>query len=134
MTQQLIDRQTNQAAFPKLNESQMSELSKFARHQTFGAGETLIESGEKDVDFYIVKSGRLKVLDRSSSEDKIISYVGAKEFIGDLTTFKGNPANCSFVVTEDCEVDAITPEKLKQVLGQKSSLSDLIFADIYCSF
>ena len=126
MTQQLIDRQTNQAAFPKLNESQMSELSKFARHQTFGAGETLIESGEKDVNFYIVKSGTLKVLDRSSGEDKIISYVGAKEFIGDLTTFKGNPANCSFVVTEDCEVDAITPEKLKQVLGQKSSLSDLI--------
>ena len=126
MAQQLIDRETNQDAFPKLNDSQIAELADFAECQTFSAGETLIEAGEKDFDFYIVTSGILEVIDRSSGEDKTIVFVREREFVGDMANLKGNPATASVVVKEDCEVCAISREKLKQILGQKSGLSDLI--------
>lgn len=126
MPQQLIDRETNQAAFPKLSHSQIAELADFAECQSFAAGKTLIEAGEKDFDFYVVTSGILEVVDRSSGEDKSLVIIGEREFVGDLANLKGNPATASVIVQEDCEVCAISTKKLKQILGQKSGLSDLI--------
>ncbi|MEM7592080.1 MAG: FAD-dependent oxidoreductase [Cyanobacteria bacterium P01_A01_bin.83] len=126
MPQQLIDRETHQAAFPKLNDSQIAELANFAECQSFGAGTTLIEVGATDFDFYVVISGALKVIDSSSGEDLTLVIARERELIGDMANLKGNPATATVVVTEDCQVCAISNAKLKQILGQKSGLSDLI--------
>ena len=126
MAQQLIDRETNQDAFPKLNNAQITQLADFAECQSFAAGETLVKSGQKDFDFYVVTSGELEIVDRSTGKNKTIDIVRDREIIGDMAILKGNPATLSVVVKEDCEVCAISRDKLKQILGQKSELSDLI--------
>ncbi|MEM7759127.1 MAG: FAD-dependent oxidoreductase [Cyanobacteria bacterium P01_A01_bin.40] len=124
--QQLLNRETHQAAFPQLNDFQISELANFAECQSFSAGTTLVEAGAKEFNFYVVKSGVLEVIDRSSGEDRTLVIAKERELIGDMANVKGNPATATVIVKEDCEVWVISNEKLKKILGQKSGLSDLI--------
>ena len=126
MAQQLIDRETNQEAFPKLSKKDLTELSQFGESQKFRDGETLLKAGEKEFDFYIIESGEVEILDSSSGEDRIITTSGEKEFIGDLANLKGSPANCSAIAKGDCRVIAIAPNKLREILNKNSHLSDLI--------
>ena len=126
MAQQLIDRETNQEAFPKLSESDLTELSQFGESQTFEDEETLLKAGEKEFDFYIIESGEVEILDSYSGEDRTITISGEREFIGDLANLKGSPANCSVVARGKCRVIAIAPDKLREILNKNSHLSDLI--------
>lgn len=126
MVQQLIDRETNQQAFPKLSENDLTELSQFGESQTFNDGETLIKAGEKEFDFYIIKSGKLRVVDTSSGEERTVTTLGEREFVGDLANLKGSPANSTVVAQGECRVRAIAPEKLREILNKNSHLSDLI--------
>ena len=126
MAQQLIDKETNQEAFPKLSEDNLKELRQFGESQKFQDGETLIKAGEKEFDFYIIESGELEIVDSSSGEDRIITTSEEREFIGDLANLKGSPANCSVIAKGDCRVIAIAPDKLREILNKNSHLSDLI--------
>ena len=126
MTQQLVDRETNQKAFPKLSQEDLSELSQFGNSQTFKDGEILIKAGEKEFDFYIVESGQIKVVDTSSGESKTITTLGEREFVGDLANLKGSPAHSTVVAAGECRVKAIAPDKLREILNKNSRLSDLI--------
>ena len=126
MPQQLIDKETNQEAFPKLSEDNLNELKQFGETQTFKDGETLVKAGEKEFDFYVIKSGEVEIIDSSSGEDRIITTSESREFIGDLANVKGSPANCSVIAKGDCQVIAIAPDKLREILNKNSHLSDLI--------
>jgi thioredoxin reductase (NADPH) len=126
MVQQLIDRETNQEAFPTLNDDNFAELSQFGKSQTFADGETLIKAGEKEFDFYLIESGKVEIIDSSSGEERIITTSGEREFIGDLANLKGSPANCSVIAKGECQVVAIAPDRLREILNKNSHLSDLI--------
>ena len=126
MAQQLIDRETNQEAFPRLSEEDLTELSQFGESRTFNDGDTLIEAGEKGFDFYVIKSGIVRVIDTSSGEEKTIAILGEREFVGDLANLKGSPANTTVIAEGECRVRAIASAKLREILHKNSRLSDLI--------
>ena len=126
MAQQLIDRETNQEAFPKLSEDNLRELSQFGESRQVNNGKTLIKAGEKEFDFYIIESGKVRVIDTSSGEERTITTLGEREFIGDLANLKGSPANTTVVTDGECRVRAIAPDTLREILNRNSHLSDLI--------
>ena len=126
MAQQLVDRETNQEAFPKLNEDNLKELNQFGELQTFDDGETLIKAGEKGFDFYIIESGKLRVVDNSSGEERPITTLGEREFVGDLANLKGSPSVSTVIADGECRVRAIAPDTLREILNKNSHLSDLI--------
>ncbi len=126
MSQQLIEKKSNQEAFPKLSEDHIAELSQFGESKTFKDGETLIKAGEKEFDFFIIELGKVKVIDTSSGEERAVTTLGEREIIGDLANLKGSPANSTVTAEGECQVRAIAPEKLRQILNQNSGLSDLI--------
>src|SRR5207248_890709 len=73
-------------AFPKLDDAQIVALGKFATLKTFQRGETLFAAGERDFKFFVVKSGEVEIVDRSSGEDTIVTVHGSREFTGDVDT------------------------------------------------
>ena len=126
MPQQLVDRETNQAAFPKLSKDNLHELSQFGESRQVGDGETLVKAGEKEFDFYIIESGKVRVIDTSSGKERTITTLGEREFVGDLANLKGSPANSTVVTDGECRVRAIAPDTLREILNRNSRLSDLI--------
>ena len=79
MPQQLVDRETNQEAFPKLSEDNLQELSQFGESRQVNDGETLVKAGEKEFDFYIIESGHVRVVDTSSGEERTITTLGERD-------------------------------------------------------
>jgi thioredoxin reductase (NADPH) len=76
-------------AFPKLDDVQIAALGKFATLKTFQVGETLFAAGERDFKFFVVKTGEVEIVDRSSGEDTIVTVHGSREFTGDVDMLTG---------------------------------------------
>ena len=115
-------------AFPTLDESQIAQLAKCAgpAPKSFRDGQTLFAVGERNINFFIVKSGEVEIVDDSGDERKTVAIHHPGEFTGDISHLTGLPAVVSAIARGDCEVYEITGDSLRKVLNQCPGTSDLI--------
>jgi thioredoxin reductase (NADPH) len=116
------------AAFPVLDEAQIAQLVNCtkvtpAHHRD---GETLIAIGERDVKFFVVKSGEIEIVDTSGDEPRTIAVHRKGEFTGDVSHLTGTPFLFTAIARGDCEVFEISGAALREVLNQCPGLSDII--------
>ena len=81
------------AAFPTLDEAQIAQLSSCTTvaPKSYRDGETLFAFGERDLKFFIVKSGEIEIVDYSSDEPKTITIHRKGQFTGDISHLTGTP-------------------------------------------
>jgi thioredoxin reductase (NADPH) len=93
-------------AFPTLDETQISQLARCtdAAPKLFRDGQVLFAVGQRNMNFFVVKSGEVEIIDRSGDEPKTVTIHRQGEFTGDISHLTGLPA----VVSGDCEVYEIT--------------------------
>jgi len=113
-------------AFPKLDDAQIAALSKFAILKTFQRGETLFAAGERDFKFFVVKSGEVEIVDRSSGEDTIVTVHGSREFTGDIDMLTGRASVVSAIARTPCEAYEISAADLRRILTERPQLSDVL--------
>ena len=115
-------------AFPKLDEGQIAALGKCAEPsaRTFRDGETLYRVGERDFQFFVVKSGEIAMIDHSGDEPHTVAVHHQGEFTGDVTHLTGAPAVVSAVARGDCEVYAVASADLRRIINQCPTLGDII--------
>ncbi len=115
-------------AFPTLDDSQIAQLARCAgpAPKLFRDGETLFAAGERNMNFFIVKSGEVEIVDDSGDERKTVTVHRAGEFTGDISHLTGLPAVVSGIARGNCEVYEITGDALRKVLNQCPGTGDLI--------
>ena len=124
----MIPSDLKTAAFPVLDEAQMAALGQCAgaslKHYT--AGQKLIEVGQRDFKFFVVKSGEIEVVDESGEAPQTIAVLGRGEFTGDVAHLTGGPSLiCAFARTP-CEVYEMSAEGVREVLNRFPDLGDVI--------
>jgi thioredoxin reductase (NADPH) len=124
----MVEHTLHSIAFPVLDETQIAQVANCTtivpKHHR--DGETLIAVGDRDLKFFIVKSGEVEIIDYSGDGPKTIAIHGKGEFTGDISHLTGTPAFFSAVARGDCEVFEISGEALRHVLNQCPGLSDII--------
>ena len=118
-------------ALPKLDEAQMAALGHCAgaslKHYT--AGQKLIEVGQRDFKFFVVKSGEIEVVDESGEAPRTIAVLGRGEFTGDVGHLTGGPSLVSAFARTPCEVYEMSAEgvsvAVKSDSGSPASLKTL---------
>jgi thioredoxin reductase (NADPH) len=115
-------------AFPSLDDSQLAALGRCAgaslrQHQ---AGQKLIEVGERDFKFFVVKSGEIEILDESGETPKTIAVLGRGEFTGDVSHLTGGPSLVSAIVRDTCETYEVSAEGVREILNRFPALGDVI--------
>ncbi len=115
-------------AFPTLEESQISKLVRctHAEPKVYRDGQTLFAMGSQNVNFFIVKSGEVEIVDETGDQRRMITIHRKGEFTGDISHLTGRPAIVSAVARGDCEVYEISGDDLRKVLNQCPDTSDLI--------
>jgi len=113
-------------AFPKLDDAQITALGQFATLKPFKAGETLFAAGERDFKFFVVKSGELAIVDRSSGHDDIVTVHEAREFTGDVDMLTGRAVLVSAIARTPCEAYEISAADLRRILNELPSVSDVL--------
>src|SRR5260370_26882347 len=115
-------------AFPTLDETQISQLAGCtnAEPKLFRSGQTLFRVGDRNLHFFIVKSGEVEIVDYSGDEPKTLTTHRAGQFTGDISLVTGLPAIVSGVARGDCEAYEITGDALRNALNQCPGISDII--------
>ena len=115
-------------AFPTLDETQISQLARctHAEPKLFRDGQTLFAAGERNANFFVVKSGEVEIVDRSGDERKTVTIHRQGEFTGDISHLTGLPAVVSGIARGDCEVYEVTGDALRSLLNRCPAISDII--------
>jgi thioredoxin reductase (NADPH) len=116
-------------AFPILDEAQIAQLVSCTKvsPKRCKDGQTLISVGERNLKFFIVKSGEVEIIDCSGDEPKTLVVHHKGQFTGDISHLTGMPSIIAARAKgDDCEVYEISGESLREVLNQCPTLSDII--------
>lgn len=124
----MAEHDLNAVAFPRLTEAQMAALARcpLTRLKRYRDGEKLFEAGQRDANFYVVKSGQVEIVDESGEVRKTIRVHGPGEFTGDVSQLTGRPAVVSAVARGECEVYEVSPDALRQLINHHPEVGDLI--------
>src|ERR1700730_11076895 len=115
-------------AFPTLDEMQVTKLERctHAELKLFRDGQTLFAAGDRNLNFFIVKSGEVEIVDFSGDTPKSLTIHRQGQFTGDVSHLTGLPAVVSGVARGDCEVYEVTGDALRGALNQCPAISDII--------
>jgi thioredoxin reductase (NADPH) len=116
------------AAFPKLDDAQLEALSHcpFTALKHYREGEKLFEAGDRDAQFFVLKSGAIEIVDESAETPRTIAVLGRGEFTGEVGQLTGGPSPVTGIARGECEAYAITQESLRQILNLHPELGDII--------
>src|SRR5438132_11365980 len=124
----MAEHDLHSIAFPTLDEAQITRLSgcTAAVSKSFKDGQTLFAVGDRNVKFFVVKSGEVEIVDYSGDEPRRVTVHRKGGFTGDVSHLTGTPAVVSAIARGLCEVIEISGEALRRVLSQCPDLSDII--------
>ena len=124
----MIAHDLNAVAFPKLTDEQMAGLERCsaAMLKRFRDGEHLFQAGDHDFGFFVVKSGKVEIIDESGDVPKTVTIHGPGNFTGDVAHLTGGAALVSAVALGDCEVYEISPGGVREVINLHPELGDTI--------
>src|ERR1700682_1228292 len=116
----MAEHDLHSIAFPTLDEAQITRLSgcTAAVPRSFEDGQTLFAVGERDMKFFVVKSGEVDIVDYSGDEQKRLVVHRKGQFTGDVSHLTGAPAVVSAVARGRCDALEISGEALRRLLNQ----------------
>ena len=124
----MAEHDLRSVAFPKLDESQMAALDRcpLTKLAWYRDGEKLFKVGDRDFKFYVIKSGKVEIVDESGESPRTIAVQGPGEFTGDVAQLTGGPAIVNAIARGDCEVYEVSPEALRKLINDHPDLGDII--------
>lgn len=110
--------------FSDLDDGALADLSRFAHERRLKAGQFLFFEGDLLECFYIVVSGKCKIVKHSpSGRDFIMAFACPGEMLGNALLFFGKPHPSSVQAISDISVLSISNDELMSFLSSKPELS-----------
>lgn len=115
--------------FAGLEARELEALVRVARTRSLASREELFHKGDPGAQFYVVVSGRLKVLTTSlDGDDVVFSIAGPGEVIGEVALLTGLPRTATVTAIEPCELLALDRRDLLTVLRQDPEVAIKLLA------
>ena len=78
--------------FPMLSPAQIGRIASHGVIRPTTRGEVLIEGGQTDVPFFVLKAGEIEVIRPSGLGDLLVAVLRPARFSGDMSMILGRPA------------------------------------------
>ncbi|MDT4947287.1 MAG: thioredoxin reductase [Pseudonocardiales bacterium] len=121
--EEAVDRD---GAFPRLDESQRARFRSLGRVRAVEPGEVLFAAGDESSDFFVIESGAVAIVQGLGEENRVIAVHGRHRFTGELSLIIGQQLYLSGVVRDRGEVIQVPLERLREIVDEDKTLSDLI--------
>lgn len=98
-----------------------------------GAGDTLMDEGDRNSEMYVLLDGRFKVSlpDRPNRiSDMTLGYRGPGDLLGEYSLLDGLPASATVTAEVPGEVFRISHESLRALLGANPEVSAVIYRNM----
>lgn len=113
-------------AFPHLTPDQIRTIEAHAEVIKVADGDHLWRAGDSDFAFFIVKSGRVEVVEESGGALQHVAYHDPGGFTGDVDLLSGRPSVVSAIALGPVEVIKLSPDCLRTIVRERPDLSDTI--------
>ena len=73
---------SQQRAFPKLTDEQLSALAKFTSFtslKTYHNGEHLFKTGDRDFKFFVIEQGKVEIIESSTGKRKTVTVIATDD-------------------------------------------------------
>ena len=84
----------------------------------------MIEGGQTDVPFFVVKTGEIEVIRPSGLGDLLVAVVHGDQFTGDVSMILGRPALMRLRVSESGEVVELTRDQMHALIQADTEMSE----------
>ncbi len=102
--------------FPVLSTAQIARIAFHGLIRPLTRGEVLIEGGQTDVPFFVVKAGEIEVIRPSGLGALLIAIVRANQFTGDISMILGRPAQMRLCASQSGEVVQLTRDQMHALI------------------
>jgi thioredoxin reductase (NADPH) len=89
-------------------------------------GEVLIEGGQTDVPFFVLRAGAIEVVRPSGLGDLLIAVLGPSQFTGDISMILDRPAQARLSVSESGEVVQLTRDQMHALIQTDAEVSEVL--------
>ena len=111
--------------FPTLKPAQIERLAVQGRIRQVQHDEVLVEAGEKDAPFFVIKTGQVEVVNLSGATEKAVALFLPGQFTGEMSILSGRRSLVRMRAKEAGEVIEIDREHLLELVQNDSELSDI---------
>jgi thioredoxin reductase (NADPH) len=116
-----------QGAYPRLSDSQLSELAALGQRRRTQPEQTLFAEGDRNCDFFVVLAGKMAHVEgRGTPEERIISVHSRGRFLGELSLLIGEGCLYTAVAVNAGEVLAVPVDRLKELVARDAAFGDLV--------
>jgi thioredoxin reductase (NADPH) len=118
-------RDTESAAFPKLDDRQLAMLEPLGTRRMLRRGEMIFRSGQRDLGLTVILSGELEVFESREGQEQVLSNPGPRDFIGDVAMLMGTAALASARgKAEQSEILQVPAARVRQALAELPGVSE----------
>src|SRR6185369_11062196 len=122
----LTSAATASLMFPTLSAAQIARIAAHGVVRPITRGEVLIESGQTDVPFFVVKAGEIEVVRPSSLGDLVIAFHRPGQFTGEVSMLLGRPAMMRVRASESGEVVQLTRDQMHSLIQTDADISEVL--------
>jgi thioredoxin reductase (NADPH) len=112
--------------FPTLTVAQIARIASHGVIRPIARGEVLIESGQKNVPFFVVRAGEIEVIHPSGPVDLLVAVLHANRFSGDISMILGRPALMRLRVSQSGEVVQLTGDEMNALIQTDAEISEVL--------
>ena len=120
-------RDTQNIAFPKLDDRQLALLEPLGKRRIVRRGEIIFKAGQRDIPMSVVISGEMEAYEPRDGEELILATAGPRDFIGDVAMLNGTStlASCRGKA-EESELLQVPALALRRALSELPGLGEPI--------
>src|SRR5256885_4373847 len=120
-------RDTEAAAFPKLDDYQLSLLEPLGQRRVLKRGDIIFKAGQRDLGLTIVLRGELEGFEQRDGTEQILATAHPRDFLGDVSMLQGTSALATVRVTADeTEILQVPAAELRRALAEIPAVSTTI--------
>jgi thioredoxin reductase (NADPH) len=112
--------------FPTLSSTQIARIASHGAIRPITRGEVLIEGGQTDVPFFVLKAGGIEVIRPSGLGDVLVAVLRPAQFTGDVSMILGRPAQMRLRVSGSGEVVQLTRDQMRALLQTDAEISEVL--------
>jgi thioredoxin reductase (NADPH) len=112
--------------FPTLTPEQIARLASRGRARRTGAGEILVEAGERATAFFVVRTGRVDIVQWGAGGERLVASLQPGQFTGETNMLSGRPGLVTIRVVEAGEVLEVGRDDLLSVIQTDDQLGEIL--------
>src|SRR5215210_4342495 len=110
--------------FSTLDGARLRKLAARLEPKTVSAGATIVRQGEYGEKCYLLRSGRVEVVEEEGGEERSLATLEAGSLFGEAALLTGAPRNATVRVLEPCDLLALRRTDLLEAIGEDRHAGD----------